>query len=197
MGFSYGYNRMETLGDYHTTRELLLMLIDIVSRGGNLLLDIGPTADGRIPVIMEERLTEMGSWLRPNAEAIYGTSALAQGRQWSPGTVPQFDVKEFNAAYDITKMVDAPPAGYARVDAFFTTKGDTIYALLPRRPDAQILLESMIAGAGAKITLLESGDELQWRVEGTRVRVEVPESVRSKLPYREVYALKMAGFSRS
>src|SRR6516162_8514763 len=75
MGYSYGYNRMETVADYHTDRELLMMLIDIVSRGGNLLLDIGPTADGRIPVIMEERLVQIGEWLRPNREAIYGTRA--------------------------------------------------------------------------------------------------------------------------
>src|SRR5689334_8474304 len=69
MGYSYGYNRMETLNDYHTGRQLLLMLIDIVSRGGNFLLDIGPTADGRIPVIMEDRLSHIGSWLSPNGEA--------------------------------------------------------------------------------------------------------------------------------
>ena len=56
MGFSYGYNRAERLEDYHTGRELVIMLVDIVSRGGNLLLDIGPTADGTIPVIMQERL---------------------------------------------------------------------------------------------------------------------------------------------
>ena len=56
MGMSYGYNRNEHIEDYHSSRELILMLVDLVSRGGNLLLDIGPTADGRIPVIMEERL---------------------------------------------------------------------------------------------------------------------------------------------
>ena len=56
------------------------MLIDIVSRGGNLLLDIGPTADGRIPVVMEERLVQIGNWLNPNGEAIYGTHALPRSR---------------------------------------------------------------------------------------------------------------------
>ena len=53
------------------------MLVDLVSRGGNLLLDIGPAADGTIPVIMEQRLLEIGDWLQVNGEAIYGTRCFA------------------------------------------------------------------------------------------------------------------------
>ena len=73
IGYSFGYNRAETLADYSTPNELITLLVDTVARGGNLLLDIGPTADGRIPVIMEERLLQMGEWLETNGEAIYGT----------------------------------------------------------------------------------------------------------------------------
>ncbi len=73
IGSSFGYNRNENLEDYSTSEQLVHMLIDKVSRGGNLLLNIGPTADGRIPVIMQDRLKDMGGWLKVNGEAIYGT----------------------------------------------------------------------------------------------------------------------------
>jgi alpha-L-fucosidase len=169
------------------------MLIDIVSRGGNLLLDIGPTADGRIPVIMEERLIAIGDWLRPNAEAIYGTHAFARSRQWSNGTVPRMEDKQFMAEYDITKLVDAPRPGYARIEAFFTTKNDVVYANLPRWPADQVWFEDLVPRHTASVSLLESGDELRWHLQGSRLRVEVPESLRSKLPYRDAYVLKMVG----
>ncbi|MFY9279659.1 MAG: alpha-L-fucosidase [Caldicoprobacterales bacterium] len=73
IGSSFGYNRNENLKDYMTETELIHLLVDTVSKGGNLLLNIGPAADGTIPVIMEERLLQIGDWLKINGEAIYGT----------------------------------------------------------------------------------------------------------------------------
>ena len=74
IGSSFGYNRNEKLEDYSTSEQLVHLLIEIVAKGGNLLLNIGPTADGRIPVIMQQRLMDMGRWLKTNGEAIYGTA---------------------------------------------------------------------------------------------------------------------------
>jgi alpha-L-fucosidase len=133
IGFSFGFNRAEHLKDYHTGRELIIMLVDTVSRGGNLLLDIGPDADGTIPIIMEERLHEIGSWLKINGDAIYGTKPWKSTRQWSAGEVPKANYSgEFNSDYDVSKLASKPEPGKASIEAFYTTKGNDPFSVIPR-----------------------------------------------------------------
>ncbi len=78
IGKSFGLNRIETCEDYMSARDLIILLVDLVSKGGNLLLNIGPAADGTIPPIQEERLLQIGAWLDVNGEAIYESRAYAK-----------------------------------------------------------------------------------------------------------------------
>ncbi len=73
IGHSFGLNRIEKAEDYLSPKELIELLCSLVSSGGNFLLNVGPAADGTIPVIMQERLLQIGKWLSVNGEAIYGT----------------------------------------------------------------------------------------------------------------------------
>ena len=104
MGKSFGYNRNENIDNYRTSAALIHLLIDCCSRGGNLLLDIGPTADGRIPVIMQQRLIDMGAWLDVNGEAIYGTKAW---RQTKDGDNVRYTTKD-GAVYTICTTWPGP-----------------------------------------------------------------------------------------
>ncbi len=80
IGRSFGLNRIEGTNDYLSAKELLETLCSLVSKGGNFLLNVGPAADGTIPVIMEERLLQMGKWLKVNGEAIYATRVYTKNK---------------------------------------------------------------------------------------------------------------------
>lgn len=189
MGFSFGYNRAESLSDYHTGRELVIMLADTVSRGGNLLLDIGPKADGTIPVIMQDRLHQVGSWLRINGEAIYGTRPAKNTRQWSSGRIPVFNYNnEYSSAYDVSALTGDRTPGTAGIEAFFTAKGNKLYAILPRWPGGVFLLKD-IADVRS-VHLLGFDSPLRFRRMAAGTAIDLPD-LRDNLLNQPAWVLKV------
>lgn len=73
LGLSFGYNQNENPENILSGTELVRLLIQYVSHNGNLLINIGPRADGTIPELQATRLLELGAWLEKHGEAIYGT----------------------------------------------------------------------------------------------------------------------------
>ena len=72
-GRSFGLNRNEDLDNYMTDKELIQHFVELVAHGGGMTLNVGPYADGTIPLIQQERLRSIGHWLKINGEAIYGS----------------------------------------------------------------------------------------------------------------------------
>jgi len=191
MGVSYGYNRAENLSIYRTGRELVTILVDTVSRGGNLLLDIGPGADGTIPVIMEERLTQIGDWLKINGEAIYGTRPWKTAQQWSAGEVPKVEYnQEYSTPYDVTKLTEKSEAGKASIEAFFTTKGSDLYAILPHWSSSSNLMLKDVTGVKS-VSLLGSTAPLKFKASKAGVTVALPD-LPEQLRQQPAWVLKIS-----
>lgn len=176
MGLSFGYNRAENIEDYNSPKTLVLMLCDLVSMGGNLCLNVGPSADGRIPVIMQERLLQMGEWLKVNGEAIYDTKKWERSCQWSAGS-REFDFKKGKAYVEgdyILKQTIDPEPGMAIKEMFFTQKGKAVYAILPQWPGASVVIKDINPKDGTQITLLGVNSTLTWKRNGADVVVQMP-----------------------
>lgn len=193
MAHSFGYSRTENLADYNTSEELLYMLIDIVARGGNFLLDIGPTADGRIPVIMQERLLDLGGWLAVNGAAIYGTRPWIRANQWSPGEVRDATRGRYKSGYDIMKLTVDPDPGFAVKEIFFTHKGDTLYAICPRLPDGPLVVRDLTLPANATVDLLGGPAGLAWTQIGANMAITLPALNPSHTTHPRAWVFRITG----
>ncbi len=195
MGFSYGYNREEDAWDYNSTQSLVLQLIDKVSRGGNFLLDIGPDEHGKIPPIMQERLLQMGDWLKINGEAIYNTTRWKIHSQWSEGNREYKD----RSGDMLLKITIDPDPGYAVKEVFYTYNANTnsLYALLPKYPGSRkILLKDITLPAGTQIGFLSTKELLQWKQSGANVEVSMPEYNPDKIKAPYAYVIKISNYGK-
>lgn len=193
MAYSYGWNRIEDVDDYKSARELILLLCDTVSRGGNLLLNVGPTGDGRIPVIMQQRLVEIGDWLRVNGEAIYGTRFAGRAAQWTEGRIPEQKYGDYNVEYRLLEQVGQQPRpdGQAVKQVFFTRKGDTLYAITAGWPGRRLTLRGIESPGHVPVVLLGMPGTLRTRRQGTNLLIEMPQVGPEELPTRYAYVIRI------
>jgi alpha-L-fucosidase len=191
IGFSFGYNRNEDLQDYNSAQTLVLMLVNTVSNGGNLLLDIGPDESGKIPPIMQERLLQMGAWLKVNGEAIYGSRRWKTSFQWSEGKRDFKPVAEGGESGNfILKQTVAPDPGNAVKEAFFTTKNNSVYVILPILRKEIFFIKNISTDKNTVVTLLGVEKPLRWRKTSDGIKVYFQSAIK-KLPEQYAYTLKI------
>jgi alpha-L-fucosidase len=151
MGRGFGYNREEGEDDYIKLPELIRMLVDIVSKNGNLLLNVGPMADGTIPSVQAELLSGVGAWLDTYGEAIYGTRPWrrAEGRTASGGRV-RFTHKA-------------------------STEGETLYViLLDPAPEAEVSVTDLRVPAGSTARDVATGAPIAMRQDAAHLVFVAP-----------------------
>ncbi len=115
LGRSFGLNRNEKLEAYMTSEELVHFFIMAVANGGGIIINVGPGADGQIPLLQQERLMELGKWLEVNGEAIYGA------RSWKKtGEIRPIVVERVDKTIDFDWVRNSPARGI-REDDFSAT----------------------------------------------------------------------------
>jgi len=203
MGFSYGYNRNEDIWDYNSTQSLVLQLVDKVSRGGNFLLDVGPDEHGKIPPIMQERLLQIGDWMKVNNESIYNTVRWKNTCQWSEGKTDYKPVRkegDFRASGDyMLKLTIDPDPGYAVKEFFFTYNPTTnnLYAVFPQYPaNKKLLLKNMLLPKSTNISFLSTQQKLSWKQQGNNVEVQLPDYDPNKIKAPYAYVIKIENFGK-
>jgi alpha-L-fucosidase len=166
--------------DYKTVDSIVDDLVDVVSKNGALLLNIGPRPDGTIPEPEQQMLREIGAWLALNGEAIYGT------RPWKVfGEGPT----EVSAG----AFTDTKRAAFTGEDIRFTTKGDTLYAIALAWPGERLTIKSLGTAAGllggevSSVELLGHAGLLIWERGEHGLMIALPE----QLPCQHAFTFKI------
>ena len=180
MSRRWAYNRHDT--EWKSPELLVRQLVEIVSKGGNLLLNIGPKGDGTFPLESVERLAAIGKWMKINNEAIYGT------RPWSI-TAEQVSTKTLAGAMvddsdsDTTSKTILP-------DVYFTSKGENVYVIARSWKNPILDVKAMSKGKYniKSIQLLGSKDKINWEQTTEKLNITMPKKLSSEVP---VYVFKV------
>jgi len=174
---SWGYVEHD---EYRSAKSLIDELVDVVSKNGNLLLNVGPKSDGAIPDEARNILLQIGAWLATNSEAIYGS------RPWL--VYGEGPTKVASSA------LDTDIQNYTAEDIRYTTHGGALYAIALGWPDGgKLRLHSLyrgnpyLEGELCSVQLLGTEGELKWTVEDDGLHITLP----SRQPDEPAFAFRI------
>ncbi len=157
IGLSFGYNRTEDVSEFLSVEELVESFVDIVSKNGNLLLNVGPKADGTIPEGQRTRLEGLGRWLDVNGEAIFGT------RPW------------------VTASAETTTGERVR----FTSKGKALYLILLDTPKSnEVIIENLPLVKAKKMTSLATDEKVKFKLKDGTLRMTINEPISEAHAFR-------------
>ena len=163
MGNSWSYVPND---HYKSTTQLVQLLVRIVSRGGNFLLNIGPSPEGDFSDTAYLRLKEIGAWMKTNGEGIYGTHPI---RPYSSDKVYLTQSKDSSTVY-----------------AFFLPESRGV--TLP----AEITIDRFTPAAASKVTMLGSKEKFKWKMDGKKMVISVPKDLQGKSVGEHAVAFKIS-----
>lgn len=148
---SWGFSKEDQ--NWKSPQNLINTLVDITAKGGNLLLNVGPTAEGEIPTESIIRLNEMGNWLKINKDAIYNTTAIPRFKEGD-------DIR-------FTQTADKKH----------------IYAIVNNNIKKELVLHTIVPKKGSKIVLLGSDQHIIWTYKHKKLTIQLPDNLPSPLGF--------------
>jgi len=185
MSKNWGYVKADTT--FKSSEKLIGLLVDAVSKGGNLLLNVGPTAEGIIRPQNLSRMAEIGKWLTLNGEAVYGTKPWkVYGENADSAaykTLQGFKAEEKDAVFDGT------PKDVVQ-DIRFTTKGNDLYVIARSWRQKEVLVKSLTTDEYQikSIQLLGHKGKIKWNQTTQGTTVVIPDQAVKSMP---VYVFKV------
>jgi len=184
MGKNWGYIEYDTI--YKSPELMTRQLLEIVSKGGNLLLNNGPTAKGEITDLAQERLAQMGQWMQKNSEGVYGSKPWKiQGERLVEVSE---SIKKAKALEEENTMKDNLYDGTSKTifpEVRFTTKDGFVYAYVCSATKKKVTIKALALNKETKIKSikqLDTSKKVKWKQTKAGLTIKIPVYHAAEIP---------------